>query len=100
MFLFKKYICIYNMFLFDCLFVIFRPSNDFFVISEGLQILTSDRRLRPLSNEGSLACLACSCFDTSVNKVVSEKLCHTYCRAFGIGAVTTYFNDLGLSQQE
>ena len=92
-----QYVFIY---LFVCLFVIFRPSNDFFVIGEGLQILTYDRRLRPLSNEGSLACLTCSCYDTSVNKVVSEKLCQTYCREFGIGAVTTCFNDLGLSQQE
>ena len=62
------------MFAFVCLFAIFCPSNDFFVIGEGLQILTYDRRLRPLSNEGSLACLTCSCYDTSVNKVVSEKL--------------------------
>ena len=48
------------MFLFVCLFGVYRPIPEFFthvtITGEGLQILTYALHSRPLSSEGSLAC--------------------------------------------
>ena len=51
-------------------------------------MLTYTRDFWPLGSEGSLA----SVYNGHLRDT------HTYCRAFGSGAVTTRFNDQGLSR--
>ena len=67
----------------------------------GLQILAYARNLWPLSSTGE-GCLLCHTYrDTAhvVIMVISDDPWHSiYCRAFGNRAVTTCFNDIGLSQ--
>ena len=60
------------------------------ITGEGLQILTNARHL---CSECSLACHMGHPFIV----VISDDT-HTYCRAFGSGAVFFRFNDFGLSR--
>ena len=62
---------------------------------EGLQILTYARLLWPLSSEGSLACHT-ECYTGQL--FIIGHLLGTVTLTFGSGAVTTCFNDLGLSR--
>ena len=60
-----------------------------FVWGEGLQILTYARHSWVLSSEGSLVCLICCVSGLPFIMVISEdRVVNTYCRTFGIGAVT------------
>ena len=76
---------------------IFHSYGDVTITSEGLQLLTYAQHSWPLSSEGSLAC----------HTTVTPGIClywssprtrntHTLCQAFGSGAVTTCYYDLGL----
>ena len=86
--------------------MVFRPTREFFhsygdvtIACEGLQMLTCAWDSWPLSREGSLACH--TYFDTGHPFIMFSPRTpdtHTYCRAFGSGAVTTCFYDLGLSR--
>ena len=65
---------------------------------EGLQTLTYTRQSWSLDSEGSLACH--TYWDTGHPLIWSSlrnRDTHTYCRVFSRGAVTTCFNNLGLS---
>ena len=77
-----------------CFNIIFHSYGCVIFTGEGFQILTYARHAWPLNSEGSkptvtrnmrLWCSSPRTRDT-----------HTYCRAFGNGAVTTCLNDLGL----
>ena len=78
---------------------IFHSFGDVTITGEGLQILTYARHSWSLSSEGSLTCHTyCDTVQTFI-MVMSDDT-HTCCLAFGNGAVTACYNDLGLSQQE
>ena len=87
------------LFLFVCGFSshsrIFHLYGDVTITGEGVQILTHTQHSWPLSSEGSLACHTYC--DISL-EWSSPRTCdtHTCCRAFGSGAVTTCFHDLGV----
>ena len=66
---------------------IFHSSGDVTITGRGMKILTYARHLRPLSSEVSLACH--TYFDTG-HPFPRTLDTHTYCRAFGSGAVTTW----------
>ena len=80
---------------------IFHSYGDVYITCEGLQILTCARHSWPLSSEGSFSVRhplwpEASVYNGHLRGPVT--LMHTYCRAFGSGAVTTSFYDLGLSR--
>ena len=87
-----------------CLFIwslsshlrIFHLYGDVTIVDEGLQIVTYARQSWPLSSKGSLTCQTCWDTDLHFVMVILEESWH--CRAFGSGAVYTYFYDLGLSR--
>ena len=85
-----------NMQRFVCGFTslpkIFHSYGDVTITSEGLHILTFSRHSWPLINEGSLACHT---YCDTVHHLRGPPTC---CRAFDSGAITTCFNDLGLSR--
>ena len=71
----------------------------FTITCEGLQILTYTRHSWPLRSEDPLTCH--TYFDTGLPFIIaiSEDPWHSHrCQAFGSGAVTTCFSDLGLSR--
>ena len=74
---------------------LFHSYGDIAIIDEGLQILTYTWHSWPLSSEGSLACHIYCDMGHPFIMVISEDT-HAYCQAFGSGAVTTCFYDLGL----
>ena len=86
----------YNYCMLVCLFGVFHPNWEIFIHMEtsplsvkGSKFFTYARYSWPLSSEGYLAC---HCFwHTDYPFII-------YHRAFGSRAVTTYFNDLGLSR--
>ena len=69
--------------LFVCLFA-----------GEGLRILTYARRSLPLSSEGRSTVKQGICWKWSSSRTRDNQ---TFCRAFGSGAVTICFYDIGLS---
>ena len=87
-----------------------KSRNTLFCVPRGLKSLTRHQcRWRaanfdlyslpwPLSSEGSLACQIYCDTEHPLTMVISEDPWHTHtcCQAFGSGAVTTCFNDLGL----
>ena len=86
-----------------CLFEVYRPSREFFSLIwirhhcrwRAAHFLTYARHSWPLSSEGSLTCHTYLPFIM----VISENPWHSHrgSRVFGSGAVTTCFQDLGLS---
>ena len=74
---------------------IFHSYGNVTITGEGLQILTYARHLWPLSSETSLACQTGQPF---IIVIFEDRDTQTYCLAFGSRAVTTCFNDLGLSR--
>ena len=85
-----------------CLFGFFPSHSRIFSLfwrrhlaGEGLQILAYARYWWLLSSEGSLTCHTYCDTGQPFIMVISEVI-HTWCRAFGGGAVTTCFNDVGL----
>ena len=68
----------------------FRSYGDVTSTGERLQILTYARHSQPLSSEGSLACHN-DCVLSVYDGHLRGPHTHTYCRAFGSGAVTTCF---------
>ena len=72
----------------------FNSFGDFTITGEGLRILTYARHSWPLSSEGSLAWHTYC--DTGLPFIMVISDTHTYCRAFGSGAVTTCFYNLGM----
>ena len=98
------YISSHNWFV--CLFVwgfsshwrIFHTYEDVTINDGRLQILTNALHVWPLSNEGSLACH--TYWDTGRSfRWSSQRIrdTHTYCPAFGSGALSTCFYGLSLS---
>ena len=78
---------------------IFHSYGDITVTSEGLQTLIYARHSWPLTSEGSLACHTfCDTAHPFIMVISEDTDNHTYCWAFGSGAVTTCFCDLGLSR--
>ena len=87
----------------------FRPTQEFIthfhsigdvtITGEVQQILTNARQSWPLSNEGSLACHTyCDAGHAFIIVISEDRDTDIYCLAFGSGAVTICFNDLGLSR--
>ena len=79
----------------------FHSYGDVTIAGEGPQILIYARHSWPLSSEGSLACHTYHYMYTGHPFIwLSPRTrdTHTYYRAFSSGAVTTSFNDLGLSR--
>ena len=91
-----------RLFLFVCGFSshsgIFHSYGDVTITGEGVQILTHTctQHSWPLSSEGSLA-YHTYCDISLEWSSPKTRDTHTCCRAFGSGAVTTCFYDLGLS---
>ena len=91
-----------------CLFVCwrfggFRPSRDFFhsfgditITDEEIQIYV--RHSLPLSSEVSLACHNVTRANSLWWSSPRTRDTHNFCHTFDSGAVTTCFNDLGLSR--
>ena len=67
---------------FVCLFVVFRPTREFFtrvtITCEGLQIMTNARISWPFSSEGSLACHTYSDTGQSFIMVISDDPWHSH----------------------
>ena len=77
---------------------VFHSIGDVTITGEGLQILTYTRHSWSLSSEGSLTCHTYCDTGLPFIMVIRTRDTHTCYRAFGSGAVTTFFNDLGLSR--
>ena len=79
---------------------IFHSLGDVTITRERQQILTYIWHSWQLSSEGSLECPTCDTDQPII--MVIYRTCDTYtcCWAFGSGAVTTCFNNLGLSWPE
>ena len=78
---------------------IFHLFGDVTIVGEGLQILTYVWHSWPLSGEGSLSCHTyCDTRHPFIMVTPRTRDTHTYCWSFGSGAVTTSFDDLGVSQ--
>ena len=90
------------VFVFVCLLWVFRPTREFFthmdtISGGGLQILSNARHLCPLSCKDSLACHTnCDTGHPFIMNTSRTRDTHTYCRAFGSGAVTICFYNLVL----
>ena len=80
----------------------FHSSGNATITGDGLQILTYTRHIWQLNCEGSLTChIYCDTGHTFIYTLAPRiRDNHTYCRAFGSGAVSTCFNDLGLLRPE
>ena len=91
------------MLMFDCM-EFFRPAREFFthlktspLPVKGCKFWRLPRHLWPLCNEGSLSCqIYCDKGHPFLMAILRNT--HTYCRAFGSGAVITCYNELGLSR--
>ena len=92
--------------LFACLFWDYRLTREFLIYMEtspspvkGCKFwLMLGTHEWPLSSEGSSACHTYCDIGHPFIMVISDDPWHTDCRAFSSGAVTTCFNDLGLSR--
>ena len=77
---------LYKIHVFVCLFVwslsshsiIFHSYGDVIIAGEGMQILTYDRHLWPMSSEGSLTCHTYCDTDLPFIMVISEDPCHSH----------------------
>ena len=88
-----------------CFFGVFRPTQEFFTYMETSRLPVKGCILDSwsLNSRGSLVCYTSVVLwhGTSVyTGHLRGPVTHTYCCAFGSGAVTTCFNDLGLSRLE
>ena len=73
--------------------------GDVTITGEGLQSLSYTLHSWLLICEGSLECHTyCDTGQPFIMVISEDPSTHTYCRAFGSGAVTTYIYDIGLSQ--